>query len=251
MINSISAAGASSYTPKTGRTDSAKGAENASGKANGQAAADSKVQTGASEGVVYEKSDDSKVNTDSAKQIYDKDTIIKKLKADQQAHIESMQNLVYQLLTKQGAASTAANGNGQGNGIFDLTNIAAGFDLTKATNLADTFRAAAQNADEETVKKAKESISEDGYYGVKKTSDRLASMAIALTGNDPSKADEMLEALKKGFEKATAAWGEELPQISKDTYDAAVKKINEWKAGKAGPDDFADNKTEDPAKTTA
>lgn len=41
--------------------------------------------------------------------------------------------------------------------------------------------------DPDTIKAAQESISEDGYWGVNKTSDRLVSMAIALSGGDTSK----------------------------------------------------------------
>ena len=41
----------------------------------------------------------------------------------------------------------------------------------------------------------------------------------------------MLEAFKKGFEQATKAWGDELPEISQKTYDAVVEKFNNWKNG--------------------
>jgi len=65
---------------------------------------------------------------------------------------------------------------------------------------------------------------------VNKTSDRLVSFAMALSGSDPSKADDMIAAVKKGFEAATKAWGGDLPQISKDTLDATIKKLDSWKS---------------------
>ena len=86
-------------------------------------------------------------------------------------------------------------------------------------------------ADEETVEKAKEDISEDGYWGVNQTSDRIVDFAIALSGGDSSKADELLEAFKKGYEQATGTWGKELPDISKETYAAVEDKFNQWKNG--------------------
>ena len=58
-----------------------------------------------------------------------------------------------------------------------------------------------------------------------------ADIAEALSGDDPDKADAMLEAFKKGFEQATKAWGDKLPDISQRTYDAVVEKFNKWKNG--------------------
>ena len=55
--------------------------------------------------------------------------------------------------------------------------------------------------------------------------------AFTLSGDDPDKADAMLEAFKKGFEQATKAWGDKLPDISQRTYDAVVEKFNKWKNG--------------------
>ena len=39
----------------------------------------------------------------------------------------------------------------------------------------------------------------------------------------------MIEAVKKGFEKATKAWGGELPQICKDTIDRTISKLESWR----------------------
>ena len=41
----------------------------------------------------------------------------------------------------------------------------------------------------------------------------------------------MIEAFKKGFEQATGSWGKKLPDISQRTYDAVMKKFDEWKNG--------------------
>ncbi len=53
---------------------------------------------------------------------------------------------------------------------------------------------------------AQADIAEDGYWGVEQTSDRILDFAKALSGDDPDKADAMLEAFKKGFEQATKSW---------------------------------------------
>lgn len=165
---------------------------------------------------VYEKTTTEK--KDSANKIYNRDAVVAQLKADQENRAASMQNLVEKLLRKQ-------------KGTFDLAN---------STNLAATFRQAVQFASPEDIAKAQADIAEDGYWGVNKTSDRLVSMAIALAGGDTDKADELKNAITKGFKKATAAWGEKLPQLCQDTYDAAMKKMDDWKNGVTTAKDYAD-----------
>ncbi len=165
--------------------------------------------------VVYEKGTSTK--KDSANQIYNRDSIVAKLKADQKSRADSMRSLVEKLLSKQKNKYDTAN-----------------------SNLAGIFRSAAANADPATIKQAQEDISEDGYWGVNKTSDRLVSMAIALSGGDTSKADEMMNAIQKGFDKATAAWGEKLPDISQRTLEATKQKMEDWKTGKTTAQDYAD-----------
>lgn len=75
---------------------------------------------------------------------------------------------------------------------------------------------------------AQKAISEDGYWGVNKTSDRIIEMAKALTGGDPSKIEEMRNAFVKGFKEATKTWGKELPDISGRTYNAVMEKFDKW-----------------------
>lgn len=82
--------------------------------------------------------------------------------------------------------------------------------------------------DPETQKAAEAAISEDGYWGVQQTSQRIVSFAKALVGSDVSRLEEMKEAFIKGFEAAEAAWGGELPAIAAQTYDAVMKLFDEW-----------------------
>ena len=56
-------------------------------------------------------------------------------------------------------------------------------------------------------------------------------LSKALSGGDKDKADELLNAFKKGFSQATGAWGDKLPSICQDTYDAVLKKFDDWKNG--------------------
>ena len=86
-------------------------------------------------------------------------------------------------------------------------------------------------ADPATIEQAQKDIADDGYWGVEQTSDRLVSMAQALSGGDTSKADTLIAAIKKGFDEATEAWGDKLPDICQKTIDAAVQKMEAWRDG--------------------
>jgi len=82
--------------------------------------------------------------------------------------------------------------------------------------------------DDETRAAAQEAISEDGYWGVKQTSERFIKYAKALTGGDPAKAEAMREAFRKGYKEAEKAWGGSLPELSQKTYDATMKLFDDW-----------------------
>jgi hypothetical protein len=99
----------------------------------------------------------------------------------------------------------------------------------EATNIYSLLREGKVLVDEETRLQAERDISEDGYWGIEQTSERLLSFAKALSGGDPEKADIMIKAVKKGFEDAEKAWGGELPQISKDTLERTISKMESWR----------------------
>ena len=154
--------------------------------------------------VTYEKSAENE--TESTKKLYKPDTdLIQKLKTDAENRSAQLQSLVEKMLTKQGQA------------------------FTKGTDMWELLRTGKLRVDPETAAQAKDDISEDGYWGVKQTSERLVSFAKALTGGDPSKADEMINAFKKGYEQAEKAWGGELPGICKETYDSTLQQLTDWK----------------------
>lgn len=154
-------------------------------------------------GVVYEKSDEAAV--DSSKKTYTPNTaLISKLKADADARTEQLRSLVEKLLTKQGNAYGAAT---------DMWQFLASGNFT---------------VDAATKAQAQEDISEDGYWGVNQTSDRILDFAKALSGGDPDKIEELREAFKKGFKQATGVWGKDLPDISQKTYDAVMEKFDKW-----------------------
>lgn len=136
--------------------------------------------------------------------VYEKSDIIKMMQNDAKARAEQLQNMVSDALYKQAGLSVGGD---------DVWKFLAKGEFTVT---------------EEAKKQAQELVSEDGYYGVEQTSDRILQFAKALSGGDSSKASELLDAFKKGFEQATKAWGKELPEISQKTYEAVEKKFNDW-----------------------
>ena len=179
-INTVTAAAAASTQTTT------KSAEKTSETT--KKAASSKTASG----VIYEKSSDSRTDKASNKTTSKTDNaaIVAKLKADAEQRTAQLRSIVEQMMTKQGVAIGTAD---------DMWKFLAKGDFTVSADV----KAQAQ-AD----------IADDGYWGVEQTSDRILDFAKALSGDDPDKADAMLEAFKKGFEQATKAWGDKLPDIS-------------------------------------
>ena len=134
--------------------------------------------------------------------------LVNQLKADAEARTQQLRSLVEEMMTKQGSTFGVANYGEDSMWRF----LAKGdFTVTEAAKL-----------------EAQKAISEDGYWGVKQTSERILSFAKALTGGDPSKIEEMKAAFEKGFSQATKAWGQDLPSISNDTYDAVMAGFDKW-----------------------
>lgn len=164
------------------------------------------TETSAAEstGVVYEPSEDAKAA--SSKKYTPNAELIAKLKADSDARTAQFKSLVEKLLLGQGKTFNNAN---------DIWSILSSGDFT---------------VDAATKAQAQEDISEDGYWGVKQTSQRILDFATALTGGDPDKIEEMRSAFQKGYEQAEKTWGGKLPEISSQTYDAVMKGFDELAA---------------------
>ena len=109
-----------------------------------------------------------------------------------------LRGLVLNMLKEQGIDAKIANGDQE-------------IDLSKLTQ-----------------KDAQALVADDGYFGVEKTSNRIVDFAIATAGGDPSKLAAIKEGVDKGFNEALKAFGGQLPDISYKTYDAVMKKLDNW-----------------------
>jgi len=84
---------------------------------------------------------------------------------------------------------------------------------------------------------AMEMIGEDGFFGVRKTTERIMEFAKALVGENASEEqiESMRAAVQKGFDEVARMFGgfDNLPDVTKQTYDAIMSAFDDWKAGGA------------------
>jgi len=193
-VNGITSAASAYSTYATTSKAATNKAENVASEATVKNAENAAAE---SAGVVYEPSAEA-ATAPVAKKYKPDAELIAKLKADSDARTEQFRSLVEQLLTKQGKTFNNAN---------DIWSILSSGDFT---------------VDPATKAQAQADIAEDGYWGVKQTSQRILDFATALTGGDPDKIEEMRGAFEKGFKQAEEIWGGELPEISRQTYDAVM-----------------------------
>jgi len=77
-----------------------------------------------------------------------------------------------------------------------------------------------------TPEEATELVSEDGYFGVKQTAQRLADFVINGGGDDLQRIQAGREGIMRGFNEAEKIWGGKLPEISYQTMEKALSMID-------------------------
>jgi hypothetical protein len=148
-------------------------------------------------GVIYEKATEETKNTSQT-------DLIAKLKAESDARTEQFRSLVQKIILKESATSD------------------------NATNIYSYLATGDFTVDEATKLEAEAEISENGYWGSAKTSDRIVDFAKALASNNPEYASELKEAFIKGYKQAEETWGGELPELCQETYDLVLEKLDQW-----------------------
>lgn len=86
--------------------------------------------------------------------------------------------------------------------------------------------------DAQTRAEANRLISDGGEFSAENTAQRLFDFALTVSGGDKSKLDDLKAAIQKGYEAASEAFGGELPEISKQTIDLTMKKLDAWASHK-------------------
>ena len=77
-----------------------------------------------------------------------------------------------------------------------------------------------------TQDEASQLVSEDGFFGVTQTSERIANFVLMGAGDDKDMLLAGREGILQGFKEAESMWGGKLPDISYTTIDKAVEMID-------------------------
>ena len=73
---------------------------------------------------------------------------------------------------------------------------------------------------------AKELVSEEGFFGVTQTSERVSSFVIGLAGDNLEALQESRRGIVEGFEEAKKMWSGNLPEISFETQEKTLEIVD-------------------------
>jgi len=129
-------------------------------------------------------------------------TAISELQKKADEAMAPLRQMVEELLKKQGMAFKKA-----------------GLEINKDTMVEITpeMRAEAQKL-----------VGEGGEFSVENTANRLVDFAKAISNGDKSKLSLLRDSIQQGYDAAAEAFGGELPDISKQTLELTMKKLDEW-----------------------
>ncbi|MDC7293430.1 MULTISPECIES: hypothetical protein [unclassified Butyrivibrio] len=170
---------------------------------------DQEVQAKPEAAAVYEKSEESAQTPKISQKEADRTKIIKQMQADVAQRQQQLLDIVQKMMGKQAKSYGIANSDNDEDSMWKF--------LAKGDFTVDAATKAQAQAD----------IAEDGYWGVKQTSERILDFAKTLAGDDPEKLEKMRSAFEKGYAQAEKTWGGELPEISKQTYEAVMKGFDD------------------------
>lgn len=135
------------------------------------------------------------------------------INGQQQQNLMHLKNMVRQLISKQNN-QTIDSGN-SGLNIEEVlsygdTNPSVGSTVSKVNSIVGT----------------KSGLTDD--FSVEAVSNRIVDFAISISGGDKEKLDQLKASIEEGFKQARQAFSKELPEISKQTHDAIMQKLDDW-----------------------
>ncbi len=73
---------------------------------------------------------------------------------------------------------------------------------------------------------ASDLVSENGFFGIANTADRISNFIISAAGDDLQKLEAGKEGMLRGFKEAEKIWGGKLPEISQKTIEKATQAVD-------------------------
>ena len=122
-------------------------------------------------------------------------------------------------IVKSSSSNLLAQGGLSFNAPKDLSEILSWLDLVSTGYNGKSLN-------ELTSDEANDLISENGFFGIANTADRIASFVLNGAGDDVEKLKASRDGVAKGFEDAKKIWGGELPEISQKTIEKTLETLD-------------------------
>ena len=120
-------------------------------------------------------------------------------------------------ITQNASSNLLAQGGLSFNVPENLSDILSGLDLAGIG-----YKALGELSSDE----ASELVSENGFFGIANTADRIAGFVLNGAGDDVEKLKAGRDGVAKGFEDAKKIWGGELPEISQKTIEKTLETLD-------------------------
>lgn len=140
----------------------------------------------------------------------------------QSAGFSENQSLIQSILGEAGGFLSSLFGGGEKSEQFDYNKIDS---ILKGID-TESIGYQGKELSELTQEEATDLVSENGFFGVTNTSDRVAQFVISGAGDDLEKLKEGREGIIKGFNDAENIWGSTLPDIAYQTQDRTLELID-------------------------
>ena len=151
------------------------------------------------------------------KEVFKKQSEVSNLSAKE---ISNSYFLQYQKdITQNASSNLLAQGGLSFNVPENLSDILAGLDLA---GIGYNGKALGELSSDE----ASELVSENGFFGIANTADRIAGFVLNGAGDDVEKLKAGRDGVAKGFEDAKKIWGGELPEISQKTIEKTLETLD-------------------------
>ncbi|WP_462106518.1 hydrogenase-4 component G [Campylobacter concisus] len=122
-------------------------------------------------------------------------------------------------IVRNSSSNLLAQGGLSFNAPKNLSEILSGLDLA-------SIGYNGKSLNELSSDEANDLISENGFFGIVNTVDRIASFVLNGAGDDVEKLKAGREGVAKGFEDAKKIWGGELPEISQKTIEKTLETLD-------------------------
>ena len=122
-------------------------------------------------------------------------------------------------IVKSSSSNLLAQGGLSFNAPKNLSEILSGLDLA-------SIGYNGKSLNELSSDEANDLISENGFFGIANTADRIASFVLNGAGDDVEKLKAGREGVANGFEDAKKIWGGVLPEISQKTIEKTLETLD-------------------------